>query len=346
MLKTFSSLFKGALVCAIAPALAQVSLPAPDANGWIKLFRGTNTSDFYTFYAGAIPSTRRNGANFPDNIFKVKGDTIQVAGTTTGHVIFKQSFSHYRIRYQVRFTGNLGNCGMLLHIQENDTTLWNNFPRSVESQGDPTQGMGQIWAIGRVWVTVRATGNNPPKYDPKASEMDWGARDDNSRLIYTSAGSAQPKPPELTNGGWVTQEAEVHGSDSLMHIVMGDTLIRYRNPRVAPRNNPNLIEKVLSSGLLAWQSEGVPVWYRNIEIKLYPKDPLYKTTYVDFQNQHTIRMSAPKRLIFKRDGMVSILRADNDKVGDAAYDVLGHRRSIKSSANFSRHSLSLTRNDL
>jgi Domain of Unknown Function (DUF1080) len=333
MIQHFIRPLQWTLAFAVAPILAQVSLPAPDANGWIKLFRGTNTSDFYTFYAGAIPSTRKNGANFPDNTFKIKGDTVQVSGSPTGHMIFKQAFSHYRIRYQVRFTGNLGNCGMLLHIQENDTTLWNNFPRSIESQGDPTQGMGQIWAIGRVWVTVRATGNNPPKYDPKASEIDWGARDDNSRLIYTTAGNAQPKPPELTNGGWVTQEADVHGSDSLFHIVMGDTLIRYRNPRVAPRNNPNQIEKVLASGLLAWQSEGTPVWYRNIEIKLYPKDPLYKTTYVDFQNQHAIRMPAPKRLVFNRDGMVSILRAEAGKLGDAAYDVLGQRRIMVPSAN-------------
>ncbi len=302
--------------------MAQIALPTPDAQGWIKLFRGDNVSDFYTFYSGAIPSARRTGNNFPDNTFKIKGDTVQVSGSPTGHMIFKQSFSHYRIRYQVRFPGSLGNCGMLIHIQENDTTLWGNFPRSIESQGDPTQGMGQIWAIGRVWVTVKATGNNPPQYNPTASEIDWGAKDDNSRLIYTTAGSAQPKPAELTNGGWVTQEADVHGGDSLSHIVMGQTLIRYRRPRVAPRNNPNTVEKLLTSGLLAWQSEGTAVWYRNIEIMLYPDDPMYKTTYVEFHRRQTIHPRGSHSVLFAQNG---VLTFHEDGKPWSRFDIRGHR---------------------
>jgi hypothetical protein len=225
-------------------------------------------------------------------------------------MIFKQSFSHHRIRYQMRFPGNLGNCGMLVHLQENDSAMWNTFPRSVESQGDPNQGMGQIWAIGRVWVTVRATPGNPPQYNPAAAEIDYGASDDNHRLITGLLGYGQPRPSELNNGGWITQEADVRGSDSLSHIVMGQTLIRYRRPRVAPRNNPNQIEKLLQNGLLAWQSEGVAVWYRNIEIRLYPQDPLYDSLYRPtgiFNSRRLPRIPSGPRLQFQA-GVLRVLQ--------------------------------------
>ena len=103
-------------------------------------------------------------------------------------------------------------------------------------------------------------------------------------LPETESGEISPESAdlllaELKLHDWVSFEADVHGSDSIAHIVMNQVMIKYRNPRVAPRNNPNQVEKYLKEGLLGWQSEGVPVQYRNIEIKLYPEDPLYATLY-------------------------------------------------------------------
>jgi hypothetical protein len=246
-----------------------VNLPKPDGEGWIRLFRGNNTADFYTFYGD---SKRVNP--FPDNVFTVKADTVVVTGNPVGHLMFRQSFSHYHIRFQMMMPSNLGNAGMLVHVQEGDPSLWGTFPRSIECQGDPNQGMGQIWCISNVWVTVRAKmAGNTPQYDSTAPAITYGAKSDNNRQILGD------EKPSLKVGEWVTIEAIVHGSDSLEHRVRGRTIVKYTDPHVAPPNDPAKIEKMLKSGLLAWQSEGVPVRYRNIEIKLFPEDPLYKSLY-------------------------------------------------------------------
>jgi hypothetical protein len=245
-----------------------VKLPRPDADGWIKLWRGDNPGDFYTYYGSGNPDNP-----FPDNTFKFSADTIVVSGTPTGHIVFKQPFSHYRIRFEQMMPVKLGNSGMLVHVQPNDPALWGSFPRSIECQGDPTQGMGQIWCISNVWVTVHATAGGTPRYNPASPLITYGAKNDNSRQILGV------KEPALKVGEWVMIEAEVHGSDSLEHLVRGETMIKYSNPHVAPPDNPNQVEKVLKSGLLAWQSEGVPVRYRNIRIKLFKEDPLYASLY-------------------------------------------------------------------
>lgn len=303
MMRTLSAL-SGILFLA-ASARAQtpvVQLPKPDSSGWIKLWRGDNPGDFFTYYS---PSNANNA--FPDNTFKFSKDTIVVAGTPTGHVIFKQPFSHYRIRFEEMMPNRLGNAGMLVHVQSGDPALYNQFPRSIECQGDPNQGIGQIWCISNVWVSVHAkTGNGAPRYDPTAPLITYGAQNDNSRQILGV------KEPSLKVGEWVLIEAEVHGSDSLEHLVRGETMVKYSNPHVAPANNPNQVEKVLKSGLIAWQSEGVPVRYRNIEIKLFKEDPLYASLYgtTGLADYRILPKSQAKPVLRPVEGALRVLRGD------------------------------------
>lgn len=297
--------FLGITAAAVRGQGTTVTLPKPDADGWIKLFRGNNASDFFTYYGSGNPNNP-----FPDKTFKVNNDTIDVTGSPTGHIIFKQPFSHYRIRYEQMMPTKLGNAGMLVHIQINDPALWGAFPRSIECQGDPTQGMGQIWCISNVWVTVRATTNGTPRYNPSSAPITYGAKNDGSRQILGI------KEPSLKVGEWVQIEAEVHGSDSLAHIVRGETMIKYSNPRVAPADKPDQVEKTLKSGLIAWQSEGVPVRYRNIQIKLFKEDPLYAGLYptVAAQDYRILPRAAAKPSLRLEQGAVRVLRGDGARL--------------------------------
>jgi hypothetical protein len=130
-----------------------------------------------------------------------------------------------------------------------------------------------------VWVTVRVVSSSDITYDPAGEEIDYGAQSDGQRLVRGIYGGGQPRPPQLDNGGWITLEADVYGSDSIIHYVEGDVIIKYRNPRVAPRDDPNNVEKYLSQGLIAWQSEGTEVQYRDLKIKLMEEDSLYLELY-------------------------------------------------------------------
>ncbi len=288
---------------AIRTFTSVVPLPAPDSAGWIRLFRGDNAADFFIANNGSTPPGRVL-TTFPNNTYQVTGDTIRVSGSPAGQVYFKQPFSHYKVRYQMRFpnfsgSGNTGtgNCGMLLHVQAHDNPT-QGFPRSVESQGDPTQGMGQLWPIGDVWVTVKARMvSGRMQYDSTmTTEVDYGGANWNSRVVVGQNGWGQPTFASQQQGGWVTQEAHVYGSDSVIHLVNGAVRIKYRNPRVSSGGTVNNVSKFLNRGLIAWQSEGTSVWYRNIEIQLMPGDSLYESLYTSVAGRahERARVAAPR----------------------------------------------------
>lgn len=282
-----------------------VPMPEPDSAGWIRLFRGDNTADFFSAPNNSTPPGRTLNT-FPGSPYTVTGDTIRVSGSPAGQFYFKQPFSHYKVRYQMHFpnftgtnNGGTGNCGMLLHVQAHDNPT-NGFPRSVEAQGDPNQGMGQLWAIGDVWVNVRARSvSGRMQYDSTQTEVVHGGKDwnSNSRVTVGVDGWAQPTFASVQQDGWVTMEAHVYGSDSIIHLVNGVPRIKYRLPRVSPGGTPDNVTKMLERGLIAWQSEGTQVWYRNLEIQLLPKDPLYSTLYpssISGKAPKAARASAPR----------------------------------------------------
>lgn len=307
------------IAACLAPATAQtVRLPEPDKDGWIRLFRGNNPGDFYIANNGGSAPAKSKLA-FPNETYSGSGDTLKVTGKPGGQIYFNQGFSHYRVRYQMRFPGSTGNCGMLLHVQENDAPT-NGFPRSVESQGDPRQGMGQLWPIGDIWVTINAKSKDGRiTYDPTAPEITYGGKDWSSRVIAGKDG--WPKPDYAVMSaltGWATQEAEVHGSDSIAHYVNDTLRIKYRQPRVSSGGTSNNVTKYLKSGLIAWQSEGTNVWYREIKIKLLPGDPLYTPTYAGFHARNTIRRPIARKALILKDGVLGIREAglENGRVFD------------------------------
>ncbi len=290
---------------AIRTFTSVVPMPEPDSAGWIRLFRGSNASDFFSAPNNSTPPGRTLNT-FPGSPYTVTGDTIKVSGNPAGQFYFKQPFSHYKVRYQMYFpgftgtnNGGTGNCGMLLHVQAQDNPT-NGFPRSVEAQGDPNQGMGQLWAIGDVWVDVRARSvSGRMQYDSTQDEIVHGGKNWNSesRVTVGVNGWAQPTFASQQQDGWVTQEAHVYGSDSIIHLVNGVPRIKYRNPRVSPGGTPDNVTKMLSRGLIGWQSEGTQVWYRNLEIQLLPGDSLYSTLYpasIAGQAAKAARTTAPR----------------------------------------------------
>lgn len=259
-----------------------VNLPKPDADGWIKIFRGNNQSDFSIYTGNGSPAQEGSKA-FGDPFFVEKGDTIRTDGNPFGQLIFKQNFSHYIMSVELRWPGNLGNCGVMTKIQWNDPGQGGGLPRSVECQGDPNQGIGQIWSLGpnggRPWITFRGkTDSHGAQVDSTRPVMDFGGSG-GLNCIVGYPGWQQPRPAALNNGGWVTIVAENHGKDTSRHFVDGRKVMEYWNPRIATTTDANAVSKHLTEGMVSIQSEGTTVWYRNWKIKLLPEDPLYASLY-------------------------------------------------------------------
>ena len=287
-----------------AGAFAQVKLPPPDADGWMKLFRGDNVGDFFEIYPGA---NWQEHLAFPaKKAFDHKGDTITSLGNPGGHVVFKQVFSHYRIQYEIMFPGTMGNAGMLLHARENEEFLDGNhqFPRSVECQGDYNQGLGELWTISKIWVTVRAKGDAANHvYDSTAAEVLHGSN------VFNSNRRCHMNPDKAVkqSGVWNKVEAVVNGADSISHYVNGVRVIRYTKIYIdeTPR-------RPLDSGKLAWQSEGSGVWYRNIRLKLLPGDPLYPTVQAGRPDGQSLGPAPARKTLLFRDGVLGFFPADRE----------------------------------
>lgn len=321
-LKIFTCLALSSLSAAFAQT---VKLPAPDSLGWMKLFRGNNASDFYIANNGNTAPAQAQ-VTFPNNTFAIRGDTITVTGNPAGQVYYKIPFSHYRVRYQMHFPGNTGNCGMLVHVQANDAPT-QGFPRSVESQGDPGQGMGQLWPIGDVWVTVRAkTVGGRMQYSPNDPEVNYGGANWNSRVVVGVNGWGQPSYSGLANanGGWVTQEVRAYGSDSVVHLVNDTVRIKYREPRVSSGGTASNVSKYLKKGLIGWQSEGSNVWYRNLQIMLLPGDSLYATTYLEFNRRNSMGSKPARKLALGQEGIVIL----TDKEKMQGFDIRGQKKAL------------------
>lgn len=276
----------------VQAAIPTVNLPKPDAEGWIQIFRGDNQSDFSVYTANGAPS--QNDKPFGPPFYIQAGDTIRTSGSPNGQLIFKQNFSHYIMEVDLRWPSNLGNTGVMTKIQWEDAGQGGGLPRAVECQGDPGQGIGQIWALGSIdgqsggtWITVRAKmvthpfgGGQAAQADSSQAEIDYGGVGaPSNNLIIGYPGWQKPHPAALDNKGWVTIRVESHGKDTTRHLVDGVKVMQYRNPRIAPKNNANSVIKYLTEGMLSIQSEGTQVWYRNWRIKLLPEDPLYASLY-------------------------------------------------------------------
>lgn len=299
-----------------------VNLPKPNADGWIKIYRGDNPSDFSVYTGNGAPA--QEGKAFGDPFFHQGGDTVRTDGSPNGQLIFKQNFSHYIMEVQLRWPGNLGNTGVMTKIQWSNPGQGGGLPQCIECQGDPNQGMGQIWSLGsggnRPWITFRGkTHERGAQVDSTRPPMDFG--NSGANCIVGFPGWMQPRPTALSNAGWVTIRAEVRGRDTSRHFIDGQKVMEYWNPRLAPSNNANSVTKYLVEGMVSIQSEGTTVWYRNWRIKLLPEDPLYASLYtpVTLAPRPDARERAPLRLGFQ-DGVLSVLSE-----GRPATSLMGRR---------------------
>ncbi len=239
-----------------------VSLPAPNDSGWINLFRGNNDQDFYSH------DDKNKRGPFPNATFQNKDSLVSVSGTPTGHFAFRQPFSYYHLRFKMKHVTD-GNAGALLHTREDENGL-GVYPRSLELQGN-SYGMGELWTIGDVWVELPVVDPSarPPVYKEGGIVIQHGNNNDRQ-----CRGSSNPMKPM---GQWDVIEAYVYGADSVRHVVNGITTISYKKIRVSPSIDD--FTKPLNSGVIAWQSEGAVIWYKDLEVKLMPKDPIYAAVY-------------------------------------------------------------------
>lgn len=240
-----------------------VSTREKDKDKWISLFNGDNLDDWIVKIHHHEPGVNfGNTFRAEDGLIKVRYDQYGDFNDQFGHLYYKKPFSHFHLKLEYRFTGELQkgapsytllNSGVMFHSQDPRTMpKEQNWPISVEMQFLAGLGDGQ----------PRPTGNMcSPGTDIVYNEEMYGGHCLNS------------SSKTFNQDTWVRAELIVLGDSLITHIIEGDTVLQYSKPTIGGGVVQGYDTSVwkpgarLTSGYIALQSEGQPIDFRNIEIR-------------------------------------------------------------------------------
>lgn len=229
---------------------------------WIQLFNGQDLNDWIVkIHHHEVGENFGNTFRVEDGMIKVRYDQYGDFNDQFAHLYYKQSFSHFHLKLEYKFTGELQpgapdytilNSGVMFHSQDPRTMpKEQNWPISVEMQFLAGLGDGN----------PRPTGN---MCSPGTDIVYEGKIYDGHCLNSTSK--------TYDKDEWVKAELIVLGDSLITHIINGDTVLQYSKPTmgggVVSGYDSAIWQqgKPLTEGYLALQSEGQPIDFKNIEL--------------------------------------------------------------------------------
>lgn len=228
---------------------------------WISLFNGKDLTGWTPKFAGSdLGVNYKDTFRVQDGLLTVSYENYDKFNSEFGHLFYKDSFSHYRIRAEYRFIGEqvpngpgwaFRNNGLMLHCQKPETMAKNqSFPVSIEVQLLGGSGTGQ-----------RSTGNLcTPGTHVVMKE----------KLITQHCITSSSKT--YHGDQWVTAEIEVHGNRLIRHIINGEVVMEYSEPQLdeGDADAKKLLQagadRMLSEGYISIQAESHPTQFRKIEL--------------------------------------------------------------------------------
>lgn len=247
------------------PAACEAARARATGGGeWVQLFNGKDLSDWIV-KLNHHPLGENYGDTFrvEDGLLKVRYDRYGEFGDRFGHLYYKRPFSHYHLAVEYRFVGSLQkgapkyadlNSGVMFHAQDPRTILLDqNWPIAVELQFLAGLPDGKPRPTGCV-----CTPGTHVVHNGKLTE---------AHILQSSAATYRPEE-------WVRAEVIVRGSGRIVHVVNGKEVLEYEQPQigggVVAGYDPACFQegKLLSEGFIGLQSEGQPVDFRKVEIKV------------------------------------------------------------------------------
>lgn len=248
------------LVLAAVVSQAYVASADDAAGEWVPLFNGKNL-DGWTPKIRGFAAGDNFGDTFrvEDGLLKVSYEKYDAFGDRFGHLFYRETLSHYRLRVEYRFVGTqcpggpgwaIRNSGVMIHGESPDTMKKDqDFPASIE---------------------VQLLGGNGKDERPTANLCTPGTNVVmDGKLITRHCTNSTSKT--YHGDQWVTVEIEVHGSKTIRHLIDGKPVLSYEDPQLDERDAhaKELIKSnglLLSRGTISLQSESHPVEFRKVEL--------------------------------------------------------------------------------
>ena len=234
---------------------------------WIDLFNGKDLNDWTVkIHHHDVAVNFGNTFRSEEGMIKVRYDQYGDFNDQFAHLYYNKPFSRFHLKLEYRFTGELQpgapeytllNSGVMFHSQDPKTILKEqNWPISVEMQFLAGLGDGNF----------RPTGNmcSPGTDIVYQGELYKGHCLNSSSKTYNK-------------DEWVRAELIVLADSLITHIINGDTVLRYSKPTMGGgvvSGYDSLIWRPgipLKSGFIALQSEGQPIDFRNVKLKVLDK---------------------------------------------------------------------------
>jgi hypothetical protein len=253
----------------LALTTCTASKPSPENAAWIPLFNGQDLKDWIVkIHHHEVGENVGNTFRAEDGMIKVRYDQYGAFNEQFGHLYYKVPFAAYHLKLEYRFVGEqhqgapsytLRNSGVMFHAQD---------PRTMPKEQD--------WPISVEFQFLGGLGDGKPRptgnmCSPGTHVVYQGQLDERHCIESSSK--------TYDGDQWVKAELIVQGDARIVHIINGDTVLRYAQPQVGggvvQRFDPAIKQngKRLTSGFIALQSEGQPVDFRNIELRALAPQP-------------------------------------------------------------------------
>ncbi|MBT4693429.1 MAG: DUF1080 domain-containing protein [Planctomycetaceae bacterium] len=235
---------------------------------WHQLFNGKNLDGWTPKIRGyELGNNFGNTFRVEDGVMKVGYEAYDEYKERFGHIFYKTSYSHYRMRLEYRFIGEQSkggpgwayrNSGIMIHGQSPESmTKDQKFPVSIEVQ-----------LLGGNAEGARTTSNlcTPGTNVVMKNELQLRHCISSSSTTYRG-------------DRWVTAEIEVRGGGIIKHILDGKVVLQYSKPQLDPRDADakRVISErktdslILEGGYISLQSESHPIEFRKVEILILDK---------------------------------------------------------------------------
>ncbi len=255
----------GALCALIILSVGTAGCAAEQKNSteakWIGLFNGKDLAGWTPKFTGSdLGVNYRNTFRVVDGLLTVSYDQWDKFNGEFGHLFYKDSFSHYRLRAEYRFVGEqipngpgwaFRNNGLMLHCQPPATIGKDQqFPVSIEVQ-----------LLGGAETGERSTAN---LCTPGTNVVMDG------QLVTQHCITSKSRT--YRGDQWVTVEIEVHGDRLIRHIVDGQVVLEYTQPQLdekdadAQKRLKAGAPLLLGEGYISIQAETAPTQFRRIEL--------------------------------------------------------------------------------
>lgn len=235
--------------------------PALECGGeqWISLFNGENLDGWRVKIAGyPIDENYNDTFRVENGMLKVAYDRYEKFDGQFGHLFTTRKFADFRLRLEYRFVGEQVPGGPGWAYRNNGIMIFSQSPESMRlDQSFPVSVEVQL--LGGNGREARSTGNvcTPGTHVVMDGE-----------LITRHCTGSNSKT--YHGDQWVRAEVVVH-NDTVVHIINGETVLRYTAPQLDP-GDPDAARFMqdgqvrLRDGYIALQAESHPTEFRKIEL--------------------------------------------------------------------------------